>query len=206
MLFYFLSLFPVYSEEVDLACGETTYCYLSENNLIIQPAYDKETDQPTTATELILKRIQTGSNSIPFNIYVSFNANPYQNDEVQHKFVAIGEYAFSQINTNLGSIDLPATITSIGPGAFVQCSRLSSITITKSVEVIGKDCFYNCKSLGSVTIPASLTSIGIDCFYGCYNLRELMDYSSFGDIGSYFPYVTGLYLYSNDQKYRVVQK
>ncbi|MGN1319267.1 MAG: leucine-rich repeat domain-containing protein, partial [Lachnospirales bacterium] len=47
------------------------------------------------------------------------------------------------------------------------CSNLTSITIPSSVTSIGGWAFENCSSLTSITIPNSVTSIGIWAFNGC---------------------------------------
>ena len=124
MLHLFLEVITldVYSDEVELACGETTYCYLSESNLIIQPAYNKETNKPTTDTDLALKYIKIDQSiSLPQSIYLCINANPYPNDEVQHKFVAIDNNAFAMMENNFYQITIPETVTSISDNAFMYC-------------------------------------------------------------------------------------
>ena len=92
MLFYLL-LVHVYSEVIDLECGEYTYCYLEDVIIKIQPAIDKANNKPTTETDLVLKQILYIDQRIP-QFIVQFIANPYPNDEVEHKFVTIGHDAF----------------------------------------------------------------------------------------------------------------
>ncbi len=62
---------------------------------------------------------------------------------------------------------IPNTVTSIGNGAFDNCSSLTSVTIGDSVTSIGEEAFYGCSSLASITIPNSVTSIGDSAFSGC---------------------------------------
>ena len=52
------------------------------------------------------------------------------------------------------------SVTSIGKGAFRNCSGLTSITIPNSVTSIGDNAFTGCSGLTSITIPNNVTSIG----------------------------------------------
>jgi len=55
---------------------------------------------------------------------------------------------------------IPASVTSIGPGAFYGATGLTSINIPESVTSIGRVAFENAIGLTSINIPASVTSIG----------------------------------------------
>ena len=82
---------------------------------------------------------------------------------------------------------------SIGDWAFDNCSNLTSITIPESVTSISSHAFFGCRSLTSITIPESVTSIGSSAFFQCYALAEVYNYSSLtiannisnGNVGSY---------------------
>ena len=73
----------------------------------------------------------------------------------------------------LKTVNLPETLTSIGEGAFYECSGLTSITISDSLTSIGNYAFSYCDSLTSITIPDSLTSIGDYLFYNCFGLTSI---------------------------------
>ena len=60
-------------------------------------------------------------------------------------------------------------VTSIDDLAFNR-SNIVSITIPDSVTSIGESAFGDCSSLTSITIPDSVTSIGESAFYGCVSL------------------------------------
>ncbi|MBR6275639.1 MAG: leucine-rich repeat protein [Prevotella sp.] len=49
---------------------------------------------------------------------------------------------------------IPASVTSIGDGAFKNCSKLKSVTIPASVTSIGDDAFEDCSVLGSIIVAA----------------------------------------------------
>ena len=70
-------------------------------------------------------------------------------------------------NSNIKSVIIENSVTSIGSCAFDGCTSLTSVTIPNSVTSIGDNAFHGCTSLTSVTIPNSVTSIGIYTFRGC---------------------------------------
>ncbi len=76
------------------------------------------------------------------------------------------------------------TVTSIGEGAFKNCSKLTSVTIPNSVTTIGNEAFNDCYGLTSVTIGNSVTSIGNHAFDGCMGLTSVEIPNSVYSIGS----------------------
>jgi hypothetical protein len=66
-------------------------------------------------------------------------------------------------------------VTSIGAKAFYDCSYegLTSINIPASVTSIGIDAFAYCYSMTSIAIPASVTSIGDGAFRNCSALATV---------------------------------
>ncbi|MDR0920423.1 MAG: leucine-rich repeat protein, partial [Oscillospiraceae bacterium] len=81
---------------------------------------------------------------------------------------SIDDWAFD--HSDLTSITIPESVTSIGDAAFQSCENLTSISIPEGVTSIGTAMFNNCSSLTSITIPESVTSIGEDAFYNCDSL------------------------------------
>ena len=90
----------------------------------------------------------------------------------------IGSYALS--NTNVTSVSIPDSVTSIGQYAFYYCLYLTSITFTFEeygqyplLTSIGQSAFYNCQALTSISIPYSVISIGQSAFYYCDALTSI---------------------------------
>ena len=65
---------------------------------------------------------------------------------------------------DLQNITIPATVTSVGHGAFSGCG-LTSVTILN--KVLGQSMFESNQGIGNVTIPSYVTSIGDNAFRGC---------------------------------------
>ena len=117
---------------------------------------------------------------------------------------AIREYAFnpSTTITNVSSVFIPATVTSIGGFAFRCCKFLATVTfaegsqlksieraafwgseqvyprfkeikIPDSVETIGNGAFYDCRDLERITLPSALQKLSNSTFYDCTALSEV---------------------------------
>ncbi|MBQ6737391.1 MAG: leucine-rich repeat domain-containing protein, partial [Synergistaceae bacterium] len=71
-------------------------------------------------------------------------------------------------------IELPSSLTSIGPHAFSGCRSLETVNIPETVRSIGESAFRGCGHLGPVTLPARLTSIGPSAFQSCSVLERIV--------------------------------
>ena len=93
--------------------------------------------------------------------------------------VSIGDGAFygcpiEEITFPEGLEYIGATSTSIGRGAFENCTKLTSVTIPSSVRNMNVRCFYGCTSLVDVTIKEGIENIRKSVFAHCTALEELM--------------------------------
>ncbi len=86
---------------------------------------------------------------------------------------SIGFGAFSECT--LKSVTIPSSVTSIEEYAFSWCFSLQSVLFEGGSKCasIGKEAFEYCSSLTSVTIPSSVMSIGEFAFSGCSSLESI---------------------------------
>lgn len=83
----------------------------------------------------------------------------------------IGMLAFS--DSNIESIDMPDSVTSIEGWAFSVCSSLTNINIPDKVTNIKEWAFYYCTGLTSIVIPSSVTNISENAFHSCTSLTAV---------------------------------
>ncbi|HOO23284.1 MAG TPA: leucine-rich repeat protein [Clostridia bacterium] len=78
-------------------------------------------------------------------------------------------------NTEITSVIIPFTVTSIGNEAFSGCINLAGVTFEagSNLESIGDYAFEHCESLASFVIPDSVRTIGTGAFYGCESLSDI---------------------------------
>ena len=89
-----------------------------------------------------------------------------------YRVTSIGDGAFFDC-TGLTSVTIPNSVTSIGGSAFQYCGGLTSVTIPNSIRGIGRQAFWSCTGLTSVTIPDSVTWIGESAFHYCTGLTSI---------------------------------
>lgn len=94
----------------------------------------------------------------------------------------IGSYAFA--GTAITTMQLPATVTQLGDGAFNGCKQLTNMVISEGVTELGNALFAYCSVLTSVTLPTTLQRVGKESFYGCPSLESIVLPASLKTIGS----------------------
>ena len=87
---------------------------------------------------------------------------------------AIIETATNTLITGCKNTIIPDGVTSIGDGAFSDCSGLTNIIIPNSVTSIGDGAFYGCADLIDIMIPDSVANIGNYAFSGCAGLTNII--------------------------------
>ena len=91
--------------------------------------------------------------------------------KIPNSVTSIGTNAFK--GCGIISVTIPNSVTSIASSAFMMCNSLISITIPNSLTIIETEVFCNCSSLISVKISDSVTSIKSMAFSGCNALTSL---------------------------------
>ena len=100
----------------------------------------------------------SGSVIIPSTITIEESGTAYT-------VVGIENEAF--LRSNVTSVVIPNSVTSIGKNAFFECKSLASITLSNSITSIPEACFLYCYNLTSISIPESVTDIGEYAFSYC---------------------------------------
>ena len=154
-----------------------------------EPVFVPEDGILTTA--LATDLIDDGEADIPYG-YTTIADNAYYSSfyentnltsvNIPNSVTTIGSSAFR--NTNLTSVNIPNSVTTIGSVAFFNCTSLTSVTIGNSVETIGVQAFSYCTSLTSVTIGNSVETIGNNAFRNCISLEEVTIPDSVINIGT----------------------
>ena len=101
--------------------------------------------------------------------------------------------------TTIASVQIPRTVTGIGPSAFSGCTSLESVTFSEpsDLEEIRQKAFYGC-SISTITIPASVNLIGLQAFDS--SLKEILyDGTKWSSSNKYYNYG---YTFASLVKYR----
>lgn len=128
-----------------------------------------------TVTELTAEDLQ-GATKI--GDYAFKECTSLKSIEIPASVTSIGDYAFAGDDgtpMTLGTVTFAESnqLTTIGNNAFAHCKKLVSIEIPTSVTSIGSYAFWWCDSLASIEIPASVTSIGKGAFSACGSLKKV---------------------------------
>lgn len=74
------------------------------------------------------------------------------------KLTSIGYSAFG--STGLTSVTIPATVTTIDYGAFMECTSLSQVSLPEGMEILPDHMLYGCTALKEIKLPSSLKQLG----------------------------------------------
>jgi hypothetical protein len=83
----------------------------------------------------------------------------------------IADYAFMHA-FSLKSVNLPASVVSMGRYAFGYCTGLTDITLPPSLKILEQLVFYCCSSLTGMEVPEGVTEIKQGAFSSCTALES----------------------------------
>ena len=86
--------------------------------------------------------------------------------------------------TDITSITLPSTLTSISYGAFENCKKLETAVIPDSIKTIEAFAFNDCESLKNITLPEGIENIKHSAFSYCSSLEKVVFPSTVKKLGS----------------------
>jgi hypothetical protein len=125
------------------------------------------------------------ANEIPMSSFHNTLLYPNQTSLVSvvlpSSLTSIGNGAFSECS-ELINVSFPSGLISIGDLAFSRCSGLTNLNFPSDLTSIGRSAFLECSGLTSMNFPSSLTSIGFWAFYGCSRLTSVSFPSSLTSI------------------------
>lgn len=79
------------------------------------------------------------------------------------QLTSIGDEAF--VFADIASLNLPASLRSIGEGAFCLNGKLTSLTLNEGLTTLGANAFDRCTKLeGTIALPSTLTKVGANVF------------------------------------------
>ena len=87
--------------------------------------------------------------------------------------------------TNLTSVTMPETITSVGQGAFQSCTQLTNINLSSGLREIGQHAFNHCRQIALIVLPKGITNIADFVFSNCVGLENVVIPNSVVSIGSH---------------------
>ena len=143
-----------------------------------QTLYAKWNGSPTADFNFI-----TNNGAISITNYMGSSMVVYIPSSINGRPVTSINRAFYN-RTNLTSVFVPGSVTSIGDWAFSRCSGLTNVVIPVGVTNIGYQAFWGCSSLTHVVIPGGVINIGNEAFIGCVSLRNVTILNGISSINS----------------------
>lgn len=111
----------------------------------------------------------------------SFEDNDFSYVIMDDGTLEIIEYRGAAERLEIPSEIAGRSVSSIGYGAFSNCTNLVSVDIPNSVNSIGEDAFCECANMSTIKIPNSVTSIGEYAFYACDRVEHVRRLAAGGD-------------------------
>lgn len=107
------------------------------------------------------------------SIYVDSNNSDYSSiDGILYDFS--GTTLITCPEGKSGSISIPAGVTTIENGAFINCTQITDVLLSSSITKIYPLAFSNCTSLTDLTVASANADFGDNVFTGCNTLNTII--------------------------------
>lgn len=108
--------------------------------------------------------------------YWNDDDTPYdaQRLEIGTSCTSIGRDAFNFSTSLQGTIEIPDSVSYIGPGAFATCLNIGGdLILLENLVTIGFQAFRNLNIVDKIVLPKSITNIGSRVFENCNDFTAL---------------------------------
>ena len=122
------------------------------------------------------------ANPLPFAGKLYLNNSLVENLVIPATITTIKPQTFRQCSS-IKTVTMANSVTKLENAAFFGCANLKSVTLSDGMKVIGASVFRNCKSLLEITIPTTVTTIEDNAFNGCSSLTSVTIPNSGTSIG-----------------------
>jgi len=139
------------SAETTFTAGNLSYTILSEDDATVS-----------------VKGTASTSGDIIIPGEVEYNSKKYT-------VTKIASQGFSE-NNNITSVVVPATINTMGGGAFYKCTNLTNIAIhpASNITTINNEFVSGCSKLETITLSSHVSTIKTEAFKGCGKLKTII--------------------------------
>lgn len=135
--------------------------------------FDYSRTAPAPWAELDITSAVIGEGITRVGDYAFYGCGNLGSIDLPDSLTATGMYAFGKC-TALTSAVIPGSVRTLGPFAFAGCDRLTSVELRDGMTVISQNAFAACVSLTDVSLPATMETIADCVFYNCDRLATVV--------------------------------
>ena len=121
----------------------------------------------------------SNAESVSYVGALCFAGTPFLTQSTE-EFLTVGG-ALVSYNGESADVTLPENVVSVSPYAFLQNDVITSFEAGANLSSIGEGAFYDCSKLSQVNVTDSVTYIGADAFYGTKWQNSQGDFAVLGN-------------------------